>query len=980
MAQQGWKQLLTADAWHCGRGKYPITAYSEFMPPPRLGRKPYGPVDSQMCHEDDPFGWNLTEYEQEFELNPGWRQIACQLVTALAHLGRGEPAHGIAQGKLKNNRYWPEGTRAPADERYVILSALACAKTQDDKGRVRWTLFGASEQGPAKAFWRGFFTAPRDEWPVERSLDFIRRLLVAAYGENPDKLSDLAHAGFRVMAETSEPAIAHWKVDRLPRWTEPFVWQPGDKLTGVKYLLTFEPLSSLPAPVRKAYLAGKLHLLPFPGSLLFWGSPAYSKLSEELPLAVQIALLHSIERHEAPVGIRVPQSGWMHEPRPGQAPVESWRGPIRNTFLRTHRWERVHRYEDELKVSGEEDRVAHVLFSTAADDVGLYGKPMARNAQVWTRDFDLLLDGPRANSRQLAAAAERVCAGGLFGYRFYYPPMRVGQHEVFWQRPLVAYLAADNTPAVMIDGPLGYFTAYRADRPRLDRAVELWPRLLDREAYRLAVGGFRRDHDQRYHRTSVNIRKLLDTAGLLGQGPLPRDLARSLLTLPKHETLDDWLASLSKRAVSADVGQRIQQLLSECVAPATSAPSKSKSGKAKQAAPARPPSSLTFTRTSKRTFEKAYWNLIASLATGQYINKDNADCVTDAATQAKLVHAGRDLEALGDHLLDYYRKLIARAGMADKVLVGDVPFRWQTEFPFPWMGGWVDNQRNKTYERDLLVAIPGRDRTRAIIMADHYDTAYMEDVFGYAHGGKGPRLAAAGADDNHSATAALMLGAESFLKLSQAGKLECDVWLVHLTGEEFPSDCMGARHLCQKVVERTLEMRLANGKSHDLSKTRIAGVYVSDMIAHNNDKDRDIFQMCPGTHRQSMWLAWQAQQATATWNASVPLWNALPERKGLSRGLRSADGTIPDMAAHLLLSGEIRPPADPRSVLYNTDGQIFSDAGVPVVLFMENYDINRQGYHDTHDTLENIDLDYGSALAAIVIESVARAATSKLET
>ncbi len=51
MAQLGWKQLLTADAWHRGRSKYPITAYSEFMPPPRLGRKPYGPLDSQMCHK-----------------------------------------------------------------------------------------------------------------------------------------------------------------------------------------------------------------------------------------------------------------------------------------------------------------------------------------------------------------------------------------------------------------------------------------------------------------------------------------------------------------------------------------------------------------------------------------------------------------------------------------------------------------------------------------------------------------------------------------------------------------------------------------------------------------------------------------------------------------------------------------------------------------------------------------------------------------
>ena len=73
----------------------------------------------------------------------------------------------------------------------------------------------------------------------------------------------------------------------------------------------------------------------------------------------------------------------------------------------------------------------------------------------------------------------------------------------------------------------------------------------------------------------------------------------------------------------------------------------------------------------------------------------------------------------------------------------------------------------------------------------------------------------------------------------------------------------------------------------------------------------------------------------------------------------------------------MRPPADPHSTLYNTDGQIFSDAGVPVVLFMENYDINRQGYHDTHDTMANIDLDYGAAVAAIAIESAARAATEK---
>jgi hypothetical protein len=104
-------------------------------------------------------------------------------------------------------------------------------------------------------------------------------------------------------------------------------------------------------------------------------------------------------------------------------------------------------------------------------------------------------------------------------------------------------------------------------------------------------------------------------------------------------------------------------------------------------------------------------------------------------------------------------------------------------------------------------------------------------------------------------------------------------------------------------------------------------------------------------------------------------WNRRPSRRGRSRGVRSPEGRrIPDVALHPELHGEVRLPFDPRSTLYNTDGQIFSDAGIPVVLFMENYDINRTGYHDTKDTMANIDLDYGSALVAIAIESVARAA------
>ena len=62
-------------------------------------------------------------------------------------------------------------------------------------------------------------------------------------------------------------------------------------------------------------------------------------------------------------------------------------------------------------------------------------------------------------------------------------------------------------------------------------------------------------------------------------------------------------------------------------------------------------------------------------------------------------------------------------------------------------------------------------------MADHYDTAYMVDRYEPEYGGDGARLAAAGADDNHSATACLMLAAPIFLDLSrQAGSAATSGW------------------------------------------------------------------------------------------------------------------------------------------------------------------------------------------------------------
>jgi hypothetical protein len=970
MAEQGWQKLLAGYPWFDGEGDFPIAAYSEFMPPPLLGRKPYGSIDHCLYQEDDPFGWQITEYEEPLELQPGLQLIANELLHVICRLGRGDPAHGIAHKKLDGNPYWPDdlaAAKAPPQERYVLLLPLALSKTQDDKGRVRWTLFGGSEQGPAKAFWKSFYSAPRREVPREWSEGFIRRLLAAAYDEKPEELADLGKTGFRVYTNPQAALLPSWKEEPLPKWTEPFRWEKGT-LRGVRYLLTFCPWTFLPAVVRKAYLAGTLNLLPFPGSLVFFAAPPYMELQRKLPLAGQVPLLHSLFRHEAPNSIRIPQSGWLHEARPNNGHDPHVYGPVRDTFRRSHRWQRIHRHEDELAVVGTEDKLTHVLLSTAPDDISLYNKPMARNAQIWSHEYELLLDGPRATPDDLQYVADRLAAGGLFGYRMVYPAMRVGKHEVYWHRPLVAFRSPASADAVLLpDAPLGYLTAYPFDKPRLERAVELWPRMLDRPAHRASVRLYSHVHEDHLRQTLFNIRKLLDTRDLLGR-PLSPGMARQLLTIPKHETLEDWLNSVPGHASNAEDAAALLQQLRECI---SSAPPPA------QITTSTPLPSLTYDRTAKRAYEKAYWQTITTLATGRFKNKDNADCVLDPQTRQRLAHYSRDLEALGDYLLTHYGKVVEAAGMNDQVVIGELPFRWQTDFHFSWSGGWKLNQEGETYERDLVVVIPGKNRRRAVIMADHYDTAYMEDVYGYFDKGGGPRIAAAGADDNHSATAAMMIAAPIFLDLAKQGKLESDIWLVHLTGEEFPSDCMGARALCQKVVEGSLKIRLTDGRWKSLAKTRVKGVYVMDMIAHNNDREKDVFQIAPGTNQESMLLAEEAHAATEIWNASTAAWNRRPDRRNCTRGKRSADGKIPDVALHLPLSGEVRPPYYRRSALYNTDGQIFSDAGVPVVLFMENYDINRQGYHDTHDTMENIDLDYGAALSAIAIESVARAAARK---
>ncbi|MGC1389636.1 MAG: M28 family peptidase [Bacteroidales bacterium] len=960
--RNGWKKLLTGYPWFRCKGCYQITAYSEFMPPPHLAYKPYGRPDNLILQDDDPFGWKISEMEEVYELKPGIEHTGHQIMSSILKLSKGLPEHfisGHGGENLYNNPYWPTELASRAGslvhERFVTLLPLMLSRTQDDKGRVIWTFFGNSIDEPEQAFWKNFLVEPGTWISDTESLSFFTELLSQVYGVKLTDGESLYNAGFRIL--TSEKSL-------LPPWTKRFVEKEDSSFLNIKYLLTFRPFSQLPSTVKKNYLKGSLFLIPFPGSLVFWGMPGYLRLRKELPVTAQIPLLNLVARNRGIGGLRVTQSGWIHEPRPGSKDLKMNENLIKDTYHRTHRWQRIHRYQDELNEIAHKVRLIKALFSTEPDAMGLYDKPLACNSQIWNHKFELLLDGPKAGKRRIMDIEKTLLKGGLFGYRFFYPPMRVGEYEIYLHRPLVAFVRMESDKVeIEADSLYGYITCYHDTDVEMSNPVELWPRMQKRDLYLSALHDFNSVNDHYAHQTSFNILSLLDNWELQKRKRLKRSFAQNLLNIAKHKTLELWFEELNTHFNPTGKAGLMQMALNKII---------------EEQYDSNLPEPLTFTETSTRKFEENWWNDIKFLAQGEFIYKDNADIMLDESTLSLVLKQQRDLEQLGDYLIGRHRKVIAGSGMEGKAAVGELAFKWSTLFDFTQYGGWLGNQNGKIHERNLLVIIPGKNRKQAVVLGDHYDTAYMEDVFEKERGGSGARLAARGADDNYSASSTLLQAAPIFLKLSKEGKLERDIWLVHLTGEEFPSDCMGARSLCQSLIEKNLNLTLDKKNNIDLSDTEIVGLYVMDMIGHNRDNEKDIFQISPGKSAESLFLAYQAHLANMIWNECSHKWNRQPERLNLNRGRRISEGQlIPGIAKHLALKGEVRTQYNPHSSLFNTDGQIFSDTGVPVVLFMENYDINRTGYHDTKDTLENIDLDYGAALAAIAIETVARVAMLK---
>lgn len=227
-------------------------------------------------------------------------------------------------------------------------------------------------------------------------------------------------------------------------------------------------------------------------------------------------------------------------------------------------------------------------------------------------------------------------------------------------------------------------------------------------------------------------------------------------------------------------------------------------------------------------------------------------------------------------------------------------------------------------ETNLVAVIPGTDPSaRPVLLADHIDTAFSEDIFNNT----AKRSASPGADDNASATAAL-LGAAGILRNM---KLHREVWIVHLTGAEFPADSLGARYFVSRLLK---------------DKKDIEGLVLLDMIGYWEKSDK-VFSIDPGDAPGSLALAKAALIAA-----------------------KAATG----------LEGVVRTRFNEESQLYNTDGLVFSEAGFPVVLLTEHLkkpeSYYRRGVHHSTDASKRIDWSYATDIAKAAIETVAAIANT----
>jgi hypothetical protein len=321
----GWSVLAREPTGWDDGAPPPVPAYSEFLPAPLVARKPTGAWTDEVRIEGDEHGWRIPAREAMRELTPGLAAVAAALAPRLIALAAGvDRVPGLSRDLLDGNPYLPPAP-LPGPPALAVVG-LALTRTQDDKGRVRWTLLGGSERGPAAAWWAGLFTAPGRA--VAATSAATR--LAALAGVAATTVAGLARAGVRILPIGDRPSGdgAPWFGDDaalIPPSLAPLIVD-GAGAARARVIVTFRPWAALPPAVQAAAATGAVRLAPAPASLVFAGHRGYRRLAAQLDAAMQLPLLRALP--EGLAGLRVPPSGWIDQG--GHAgPVSHGGGPTR---------------------------------------------------------------------------------------------------------------------------------------------------------------------------------------------------------------------------------------------------------------------------------------------------------------------------------------------------------------------------------------------------------------------------------------------------------------------------------------------------------------------------------------------------------------------------------------------------------------------------------------------------------------------------
>lgn len=843
----------------------------------------------------------VSEEEDILSLEPVWRSLAHRLREYLRELYRGSPESipELPPEKVRASRHFIrelEG-RVPAGERFDVFLPVQTSRTQTDKGRLEWTIYALSSEDDEAVFLKSMSYAS-----VARALEGLlpgpdlepgyvasRAPDLAAFCAHVRKLHEAAPDAPLAFVGSPERAAVYARlgVGKLPGTT---FLGPEVKSTGSALVVTFLPWERLSPGIREDYLHGRASIYPFVGTYLFRGLSQFEVLR----------VLRGFNPRKRVLAGEIKAEGVSEA-----AVDDDFSNALRVRVLK------IARLDSKAAEEGAHQDEFRNVFSEDKGYLGLYDKPLVRMSAI-VRDADgfPVLEGPLATREQVKNVKLR-CRKSLGSYSVvmdFVPKMQVNRHEVHWIRPIVG---GDERRRFQL---LGHFRArpVRADAsygsPEGTKAVDLVPLPLARASWV--------DLWELEHRGKLSLVEAKKVEALF---TLESSLRRGL-GIPAGATARTVLDALAGKAFSGHfptlarfVRERLEReprarALLERVKRAEDLYAAARPPERPTGTPERfahevvPHARSIFDRVDQAEYRRLYEELDTIVAGEREAVWFDGSGRRSRFKRKNNAQRANQLGELVDWLESWYRSLGYATSQVER-------------HRFRWDGREHEN---------LIVTIPGTVHPDEwVFLGDHFDTAFEGDVFDAT----GRRVSAAGADDNATAVAAVMLAG----KVLKDVKPRRSIRLVHLTGEEFPGDCLGTRHLCSKLVQE---------------RASVAGVYIMDMIGF--DRSEGLFQVSPGRGPRSLACALDVLASTAVWN-----------RGGHGLELR------PD----LRVAG-----ASCDSSLYNTDGQIYSDAGFPVVLFMEDYDIARTGYHDTHDTQQLITWPYACAIAQVAMDAALRTA------